>query len=144
MPPLKKPNDVLFDREDLQGLIESELDDRMRTRLKAILGLMQGVRQVDVAETLQISTASIREWVRRWNSGAYYALLPDRKGSWTTRVARESLRKDGFDLVRQGRFLVMQPLAILAGTDKSGEPLKLLYFPDWDRPSKASLARLID
>ena len=144
MPPLKRPIEVPFDREDVRRLIERELDLRMRTRLEAILRLMQGERQADVAQELQVSTASLREWTKKWDAGGYYALLSNRKGGWLTQISRESMRRDGFDLIREGGYFVMQPLATHCGVDSSGEPIEPIYLGDWDRPSKASLASLIN
>ena len=144
MPPLKRPSETIFDRRAVQGLIKREQDSKLRLRLQAILMLMEGAKQTDIAIELGCAAASIREWTKKWNRGGYHSLLPNRKGSWVTGIAREEARRNGFDLVRIGGYLRMQPLAIHTGTDQSGEPVKPLYFPDWDRPPKISIASLIN
>ncbi len=144
MPPLKQPDQTLFSPAQLQSLIDREPDDRLRRRLRAILELMNGQPQKDVAAELDCSTASIREWVRRWNAGGYYALLSNRQGSWVTQVAREVCRRNGYDLVREGSYMKMMPLAVNVSTDENGEPVKPLWFANWDRPSKSSLRNLFE
>ena len=144
MPPLKRPDETIFDRNAVRDLIERERDRRMQTRLRAVLMLMEGGRQSDIAVELGCSSASIRQWTRKWDQGGYSSLLPNRKGSWVTLISRESMRRDGFDLIREGGYFVMQPLATHCGVDSSGEPIQPHYFPDWDRPPKISIASLIN
>ena len=142
MPALRIPDETFFDRIRLEELIGREQDTRVRRRLRAILALMKGSKQTDVASALKCSTAAIREWVKRWDSGGYYALLDNRGGSFVTKVAREETRKNGYDLVREGSYFRMQPLALNDVTDDNGQPIQPLYFADWDRPSKTLLRNL--
>ncbi len=144
MPPLKPPDQTLFSPAQLQSLIDRESDDRLQLRLRAVLALMEGESQQSVAAKLGCSTASVREWVKRWNQGGYCALLDDRRGSLVTQVAREECRRNGYDLVREGSYMKMMPLATNTSRDENGEPLKPLWFANWDRPSKGSLRNLFE
>ncbi len=144
MPTLKRPDQTLFSPAQLQSMIDRESDDRLQLRLRAIHMLMEGKSQQSSAKESNCSTASVREWVRKWNAGGYYALLDDKRGSWVTRVAREECRRNGYDLVREGSYMKMVPLAMNTSRDENGEPLKPLWFANWDRPSKGSLRNLFE
>ena len=98
MPPLKKPTPYWGRPEHLHRRLEEEHDERMKQRLTAILLLMEGQPQAEVAQELNVSTATLRIWRRRWNQGGVAHLEPRWSGSAAMAEVRQVMRKYGRDI----------------------------------------------
>ncbi len=111
MPPLKKPSPYWGRPEHLHRRLEEEHDERMKLRLMAILMLMEGKSQTEVAQELNVSTATLRIWRRRWNQGGVAHLAPRWSGSAAMAEVRQVMRKYGRDIQRL-RAYFSRPVAL--------------------------------
>ena len=112
MPPLKKPSPYWGRPEHLRLRLKQECDERMQLRLKAILMLMEGKSQTEVAQELDVSTATLRIWTRRWNQGGIAHLQPRWSGSAAMAETRQVMRKHGMDIVRlSDTYAALTPIA---------------------------------
>ena len=111
MPPMRKPSPYWGRPEHLHRRLEEERDERLQQRLTAILMLMEGMSQTEVAQELDVSTATLRIWTRRWNQGGIAHLQPRWSGSAAMAETRQVMRKHGMDIKRlSGTFAAMVPI----------------------------------
>ena len=76
MPRLRPMNTFYGSADEVQAQIERESDKRVKLKLHAIEMLMRGVSQKETAETIGVSTATIRSWTLQWNTGGLRDLEP--------------------------------------------------------------------
>ncbi len=81
MPTLKKPTTKWGDLATVTRWYKKERDARMSQRLNAIRLLMKGETQTKVAELLDVSVATIRNWRSRWDKAGKEGLIPEHIGS---------------------------------------------------------------
>ena len=88
----KKPDPAWGSLKDIERWYREERDAKLAQKLNAIRLLMQDKRQVDVAEVLGVSIATVRNWRTRWDKGGREGLKPRYTGSRS--IITEDIRAD--------------------------------------------------
>jgi len=94
---IKRPDPVWGRLKDVERWYREEKDAKFGQKLNAIRLLMQGKKQLDVAEVLGVSVATVRNWRTRWDKGGKEALKPRHTGSQS--IITEDIRADKEEVI---------------------------------------------
>ncbi len=127
MPPLRKPTGFWGDPDEIRSELTTTTDKRLTIRLTSMLLLSEGGRQKDVAQELGVSVATLRIWVKRWNTNGLAGLRSRHRGSKRYHAEfLQGMQERGFLLQRlSSRFSawIPQPTGPLFAIEKQRSEL---------------------
>ena len=137
-------------RKKIAELIKKEKNARIKERLQAVLWRLKGSEYTDIANRLERSIDTVREWVKKWNKVGYEGLQDKPKSGRPTILTQEETNKIVEEVNRaekQGREtckLIAKEIVDRFNKKMSTDAVRAMlikYEISWKKPDKVDYRR---
>ena len=137
-------------RKKIAELIKKEKNARIKERLQAVLWRLKGAEYTEIANRLERSIDTVREWIKKWNKGGYEGLQDKPKSGRPTILTQEETNeivKEVNITEKQGREtckLIAKKIVDRFNKKMSTDAVRAMlikYEISWKKPDKVDYRR---